>query len=78
MSSAEFPLIYTWHVSTDGTSAHAETPLCRIKVSRHPMNADKWVAWVRGNVIGRNYVSLASAQRAAEHKVAKLMQHRAA
>lgn len=55
-------------------TAHADTPLGRIKVSRRRPTINKWVAWVRGEVIGRDYIDMDGAKRAAEHKVTKLME----
>jgi hypothetical protein len=69
--------LYAWATPEghgDGNSAHANTPIGRIKVSRRRPNVNKWVAWVKGTVIGRDYVDMDSAKRAAEHKVTKLME----
>jgi hypothetical protein len=69
--------LYAWR-TPDGTApentAHADTPLGRIKVSRRRPTINKWVAWVRGEVIGRDYIDMDGAKRAAEHKVTKLME----
>lgn len=68
---------YDWR-TPDGTApestAHADTPIGRIKVSKRRPNISKWVAWVKGEVIGRDYISMDGAKRAAEHKVTKLME----
>jgi hypothetical protein len=73
--------IYTWVTPegyADDASAHANTPIGRIKVARRRPNVNKWVAWVKGTVIGRDYGSMESAKRAAEHKVTKLKEKAAA
>jgi hypothetical protein len=66
---------YTWRTpdgSAEGSAAHADTPIGRLKVSRRRGSGSKWVAWVKGSVIGRDYISADTAKRAAEHKVTRL------
>lgn len=67
---------YQWH-SVDGmaenSAAHAETPVGRIKVARRRPHMQKFVAWVRGDVIGRDYINMDTAKVAAENKVKKIM-----
>jgi hypothetical protein len=68
---------YAWRTpdgSAPETTAHADTPIGRIKVSKRRPTIHKFVAWVKGEVIGRDYVDMDSAKRAAEHKVTKLME----
>ena len=73
--------IYAWR-TPDGSApehtAHADTPIGRIKVAKRRPTIHKWVAWVKGEVIGRDYISMDSAKRAAEHKVTKLLEKNAA
>jgi hypothetical protein len=73
----EFPTVYVWR-TPDGYapdhSAHADTPLGRIKVMKRRQNVNKWVAWVKGEVIGREYINMDTAKRAAENKVRKLIE----
>ena len=68
---------YAWR-TPEGTApentAHADTEIGRIKVSRRRPTIHKWVAWVKGEVIGRDYGTMDAAKRAAEHKVAKLQE----
>lgn len=71
--------LYQWH-SVEGKpedgAAHAETPIGRIKVARRRPGLQKFVAWVRGDVIGREYINMDTAKRAAETKVTKLLKER--
>lgn len=66
------PLAYKW-LSVDGkaegSAAHADTPLGRLKVARRRPGVNKYVAWVRGEVIGREYISMDTAKHAAEAKI---------
>jgi hypothetical protein len=72
----DFPLTYQWH-SVDGKpedgAAHADTPIGRIKVARRRPGVHKFVVWVKGTVIGREYINMDTAKRAAETKVMKIM-----
>lgn len=71
--------VYRWQ-SVDGMAedgaAHAETPAGRIKVSRRRPGMNKFVAWVRGVVIGREYINMDTAKIAAENKVKKILEKR--
>jgi hypothetical protein len=69
--------IYKW-TTPDGygpnMSAAADTPIGRIKVNKRRPTVNKYVAWVKGEVIGRDYINMDTAKRAAEHKVTKLLE----
>lgn len=75
-----FPLTYAWH-HIDGmaedSAAFAETPAGRLKVSKRRPTINKFVAWVRGEVIGRDYINMDTAKRAAETKVKKILEQKA-
>lgn len=73
----DLPLVYKWHGidgMAEGSGSIADTPAGRVKVARRRPNLNKFVVWVRGEVIGRDYVSMETAQRVAETKVKKLME----
>jgi hypothetical protein len=71
--------VYQWH-SVEGKpedgAAHADTQIGRIKVQRRRPGVNKFVAWVRGDVIGREYINMDTAKRAAETKVMKILKER--
>lgn len=73
----EFPLTYQWH-SVEGkavdSAAHADTPIGRIKVARRRPGLAKFVVWVKGEVIGREYINMDTAKRVAETKVKNMLE----
>lgn len=75
----DLPLTYVWrHVdgmAEDG-AAFAETPAGRVKVSKRRPHINKFVVWVRGEVIGRDYINMDTAKRVAETKVKKILEQR--
>jgi hypothetical protein len=60
----------------DVDRAYAETPIGNIIAQRSKVIEGRYTARCEGKAIGRHYVSLASAQRAAETKAAKLIAKR--
>lgn len=75
----DLPLTYKWQQidgMAEGSGATADTPAGRMKVARRRPGLNKFVAWVRGEVLGREYVSLETAQRVAETKVKKMLERR--
>ena len=73
---SESSTVYAWRTPdgyAEDHTAHADTPIGRIKVMKRRQNVNKWVAWVKGDVIGRDYINMDTAKRAAENKVRKIM-----
>jgi hypothetical protein len=75
----EFPTTYAWRTPEgfgEEHSAHADTPIGRIKVAKRRAQVNKFVVWVKGEVIGRDYINMDTAKRAAETKVKKILEKR--